>query len=689
MTLKQAAVDLADGGFWIFPCKAGTKIPAIKGYMTAKWTVDQVEQWWSDHPDDNIAMVPALNDLVVVDVDLYKAECNWDRGEDLGTMTSRSARGGMHYFFDAEAGERYPGKFGGYEAVDVKHKGLVVLPPSRFEDGAYAWVDQAGTAPAPEWLPTKRAASVSPLDQLALLERGLDDRVLRAVEAAANRVEDREDWVKVGLGLHFEYAGTAFEERARQAWIEWCLRWQAGVPVGELEAAAIKLWDSAAPPEQAVAAGNYCSGGTVLHLVGEPRREPPVIRAEGPFLEIDGDDLLRRDLADIDYLIEDVLIAGGLHSWAGPSGVGKTRWVSLLIACLMTGRTDVMGLPQATRPVRTMYFANEERAEDVERRIKAAMHVNGLTGGVKPLICGKDVGTLRLVVSERGQAVKDEQMVEWIADQIRRAEVELVIFDPFNTLGGEEENSAAAVSEVMEALRDISALSGAAVAFIHHTPKDRSEAPDALRGDSNAWRGSGAIYSALDMGFTLFPLLPAAASSGKDAKVKRRALARLQQAGRCGKYVVQDTGKVREGESLGPVAYEFVGHAVRAGGKPIGALRAVAVDMAEKELELALEGDVELASQTLVAEWGGALIEALGVGEHATSLAEIDRVMLDASAGGWDGQDKPVTTRGRGKKLLDLFASPRVTAGHVVQVEHRAGADRRKKLAVSIAETRR
>lgn len=689
MSLLDAAVALAQGGFWIFPCREGTKIPAIKGYMTAKWDADQVRQWWSDHPTDNIAMVPELNGLVVVDVDLYKTECNWDRGEALDTMATRSARGGVHFFFEAEEGQRYPAKFGGYEAVDVKHRGLVVLPPSRFEDGEYSWIDEGGAAEAPDWLPTKRAPEPSPLDQMRLMERGLDDRVVAAVEAAKNRIDDREDWVKVGLGLHFEYAGTAFEDRARQAWIDWCLRWQAGVPTGELEAEAIKLWDSAGSPEEALAAGNYCSGGTVLHLLGPAKPEPAVMAQEGPFLEIDGDDLLTRELADIDYLIEDVLIAGGLHSWAGPSGVGKTRWVSLLIACLMTGRTDVMGLPRATRPVRTMYFANEERAEDVERRVKAAMHVNNLTGGERPLIRGKDGGSTRLVISDRGQAVRDVELIDWLSEQIKAAGVELVIFDPFNTLGGEEENSAAAVSEVMEALRDISAQSGAAVAFIHHTPKDRSEAPDALRGDSNAWRGSGAIYSALDMGFTLFPLLPAAASSGKDAKVKRRALARLQQAGRCGKYVVQDSGKVREGESIAPVAYEFVGHAVRAGGKPIGALRAVSVDMAEKELEMTLEGDVELASQALVAEWGAALIEGLGVGVHETSLAAVDRVLIDARAGGWDGHDKPVSGRGRGRKLLDIFASPRVTAGHVVQLENRADGPARKRLAVRIEEARK
>jgi hypothetical protein len=691
MALKDAAVQLAEGGYFVFPCRAGTKIPAIKGYLKAKWTPEQVAKWWDDHPDDNIGLVPELNGLVVVDIDSYKDECNWDKNT-LDTMTVRSASGGIHYYFEAEEGARYPAKFGGYEAVDVKHRGFVVVPPSRFDGGEYEWVDDEGAAPAPDWLPTRQAPIENPMaTALQMIERGQDDKALTIVEQAKNRIEAREDWIKVGLGLHYEYVDTQYEERARQAWIDWCLRWDSGDPADQLEYEAIKLWDAATSPAEVMSSGRKpYTAGTIIYLLGDATRpDAAVMTDDGPFLIVDGNELLTRDLADIDYLIEDVLIAGGLHSWAGPSGVGKTRWISLLIACLMTGRTDVMGLPAATRPVRTMYFANEERAEDVERRIKATMLVNGLTGGLKPLIRGKDGGTTRLLIHDKGQVTKDLELLDWIADQIRQAEVELVVFDPFNTLGGEEENSAVAVSEVMDALRYITAQSGAAVVFIHHTPKDRSEAPDAMRGDSNAWRGSGAIYSALDMGFTLFPLLPASASTGKDAKAKRRSLSRMQQLGRCGKYIVQDTGKVREGESIPPVGYQFVGHEVRPGGKPIGALKVVSTEMAEREMELAIDGDIELAEQNVIHEWGAVLIDGLGIGRHETTLKAIDDMMIDAQAGGWDGNDKPIASRGRGRKLIDLFSSARVTAGHIVEVFYDADGPRNKKLIVTISEVRR
>jgi len=687
-SIAQSAVNLAEDGFWIFPCRPGTKIPAVKGYLTAKWTTDDVRSWWKDHPNDNIGINPEINHLVVIDVDAYKDECNWDRGA-LSTMSVKSPSGGMHYYFDAEDGARYPGKFGGYKAVDVKHRGVVVLPPSKFESGSYAWHNDLSAEPAPDWLPTKgKAAAHDDLDViLAGMERGTDDAALRSVEAATNTIPDREDWIKIGLALHFEYARTRHEDRARQAWIDWCLRWD-GDTADRLEEAAIKLWDAAADPLDFLASGRKpYTAGTILFLLGRPKPEA-VDMKDDFFLEIDGDALLTKELADIDFLVDDFLIAGGLHSWAGPSGVGKTRYVSLLIACLMTGRTDVMGLPPANRPIRTMYFANEERAEDIERRIKAAMHANGLTGGTKPLIRGKENGSTRLVVNDQGQYVQNEAFIDGLIERIKDSQTELVIFDPFNTLGGEEENSAASVSEVMDAMRAISSGSGAAVAFIHHTPKDRTEAPDAMRGDSSAWRGSGAIFSALDMGFTLFPLLPSSCSTGKEAKAKRRSLKTAQDAGSCGKYIAQDTAKVREGESLSAVAFKFVGHEVRPGGKPIGALQAVRVADAEADMSAAVEvvdvieeaaapatdGAGAASDVADIGSWGGPLITAFGIGKHFATLVDINRIFDGSRPKNWKTADRLYSTRGQGKRLVDLFAAgPRVD-GHFVKVT-KTGSD--------------
>lgn len=687
--LKQAAIDLAEDGFWIFPCRPGTKIPAVEGYRTKKMTVEQVAAWWEDHPDHNIGLCPDLNGLVVLDLDLYKPECNWDRQVE-PTMMVRSASGGEHWYFD-DGGHRFPGKFNGYEGVDIKHQGLVVLPPSRFEGGQYAWGNEEPVAQLPDWFPTKVRVEVDPMAaQLLLAGRGEGAaRLVEVVRSAPNVIDDRDTWLAIGHALHFETHGTDYEDAARDVWVEWCTRWEvSGADRAQLRADAIKMWDNAMPPEAVLAAGKTpMRGGTILHHLRPRAVELPAADlTDGEYVAIDGDQLLRAQLPDIDWIIDDMIPAGDLISIAGPSGVGKTRYISLLIACLLTGRTDLMGLPAANRAVSTLYFANEEKGEDLQRRIKAAMHANGLVGGKRSWVRGKDAGRVRFLTQENGTLVPNLELLDRVIEKVKRDDIELVIFDPFNTLGGEEENSASSVDQIITCFQYIAQHTGAAVMFIHHTPKDRSDAPDALSGDSNAWRGSGAIFSALDEGFTLFPYLPPSCRAGKNAKDNRRQLFQMQRDGQVGRYIVAEHAKQREGETLPATAYRFVSHPVKTGGKPIGALQWVPLSDAEQELEDALSGVTALADAGQRVAWASALVSMLGSGEHFVTLTAIDQFFRDHKVEHWDhdGKDKILRSRGRGAKLLEVLASQTRAVDHFVALDWDENRTPTKRLKVLI-----
>lgn len=687
--LKQAAMQLAEDGFWIFPCRAGTKKPAIEGYRTAKWSLEQVESWWSDHPDDNIALCPDVNDLVVLDLDLYKPECNWDRDVP-ETMLVRSASGGEHHYF--EAGDRgFPGKFNGYQGVDIKHKGLVVLPPSRFENGQYEWGNDVAPTDLPDWFPTKVHVEADPMAAaLMSAKRGSDEgRLIELVRASPNVIEDRETWLAIGHGLHWEYSGTDLEDAARDAWVDWCGRWEIeSADLDRLEYEAKKMWDNAVSPEAVMANGTRpATGATVMHhLRPKPPEMPSINLDDGEYVAIDGDQLLRAELPDIDWIIDDMIPSGDLISIAGPSGVGKTRYIALLIACLLTGRTDLMGLPAANRSVSTLYFANEEKGEDLQRRIKAAMHANSLVGGKRSWVRGKDAGRVRFLRQHEGALVPDLELLDAIVDKVKKDDIELVIFDPFNTLGGEEENSASSVDQIITCFQYIAQHTGAAVMFIHHTPKDRSEAPDALSGDSNAWRGSGAIFSALDEGFTLFPYLPPSCRGGKDAKENRRKLFQSQRDGQVGRYIVAEHAKQREGETLPATVYQFVSHPVKTGGKPIGALQWVPLVDAQQQLEEALSGATTLADAGQRVAWASALVSMLGEGEHFVTLTAIDQFFRENHVEHWDhdGKDKILRGRGRGAKLLEALASQTRAVDHFVAIDWNEKRSPAKRLKVLI-----
>jgi len=715
MTLS-AALALADDGFAVFPV-AKSKTPRISNDLAEKhgWLVNGKgsfylgttdparvrEMWAAVEPRSGIGAWMEGSGLIAIDDDTAKKGVTSEfierhRDELWSTLVQRTQGGGYHYIFEDEGKPLSSGPMS--EAIDVKSRGgYIVMAPS----AGYEIVNNVAPVPMSKTLRSavlKEQASYKVTRDAKVGSTASDDVLIAGII-------DGSDFHDATLTLINRWAGEGVKKAERLDKLMEIYNSSSHADPDhadharwEKRHADIHRMNETAEAFRYIPFDEIMSAFAGAEVVTEPRIStgsseldaimaafsggdlPPVSPppTSSAFLEIDGDELLKTDLPDISYIVPDYLIEGGLHSVAGPSGVGKTRYISLLLACLMTGRTDIMGMP-AGRPVRAMYFANEERAEDVQRRIKATMHVNGLTGGKKPLIRGKDDGTLRLLSSEGGVVAKNERVIEWIVKQAKATETELIIFDPFNTLGGEEENSAVAVSEVMDAMRDITAETGAAIMFIHHTPKDRTDAPDALRGDSNAWRGSGAIYSALDMGFTLFPLLPDGLK-----KEERQRLRRASAAGLCGKYIVQDTGKVREGETLAPVAYQFVGQEVRPGGKPIGALKVIDADLACGEMNLALNmAAVETASLT-AHEWAAPLISELGVGRTETTMSEIDRILTDAGAGDWTGKDKASATRGRGKKLLDLFATPQASTGHVVQIFYNPDGPRTAKVRVEI-----
>jgi hypothetical protein len=686
--LRDAAVALAEDGFWVFPCRAGTKIPAVKGYLDARMTTEEVASWWDRHPNDNIGMNPEANRLVVLDLDLYKDECNWDR-EISDTMSVFSASGGEHHYFE-DGGQRFPGKFNGYKGVDIKHRGVVVLPPSRFENGQYKWSIDEAPADLPSWMPTRAAVKVDPMAAALLAAvRGSDvPRLIETVKAAENTISDRAAWLAVGHGLHYEAHGTPHEEAARDAWIQWCRRWDGSDDADTLEVAAIKMWDCAADPSEVLASGRKpMTGGSVMHyLKPKPAALPMASLDDGEYVSIDGNALLQAQLPDIDWLIDDMIPAGDLISIAGPSGVGKTRYIALLIACLLTGRTDVMGLPAANKPISTLYFANEEKGEDLQRRIKAAMHANGLVGGRRSWVRGKDAGRIRFLTQDQGMMVPNLELLDQIVAKVKKDDIELVIFDPFNTLGGEEENSAASVDQIISCFQYIAQHTGAAIMFIHHTPKDRAEAPDALSGDSNAWRGSGAIFSALDEGFTLFPYLPPACRVGKNAKDNRRKLFQMQRDGNLDRFIVAEHAKQREGQTLPATTYKFVSHPVKTGGKPIGALQWVPLADAEQELEDAVNGVTALADAGQKVAWASGLLSMLGEGEHFVTLTSVDQFFRSNKVEHWDhdGKDKILKSRGRGAKLLEVLSSQTMAAGHFVALDWDEKRTPTKRLKVTI-----
>lgn len=363
-----------------------------------------------------------------------------------------------------------------------------------------------------------------------------------------------------------------------------------------------------------------------------PAAEPEADDDIDEFTHIDGEELLKEQIPDIDWIVDGILPAGNLVSIAGPSGAGKTRFLSAFVAALASGETHKIGLSPAARSVKTMWCANEERVIDVKRRIKAAMVKNDITPG-DYLVRGKEHGQLKLALDG---ALLEAPLVKLIR-RVKREGVELVIFDPFVTLGVDEENSAGGVGVVVEAMQRITSETGAAVLFVHHTPKGDKNAPeDDARGSSGAWRGSGAIYSALDMGLTLHRYLPPSCH-GKDGTKNRRKLMLARSSKKVAKYIVLDPAKEREGEPLTPVHYRMDTVPVREGGRGIAVLSPVHEQDAIAAIDAVLtSASDEQVDAGVARAWAAVMLETWpGEGRHKVTLQQIVKALDEAAPVGW------------------------------------------------------
>lgn len=161
--LPDAALDLARRGWHVFPCRPGTKLPAIRGWPDVATTdLDQVTAWWERWPRANIGHVPGRSGVVVIDLDGAEGFRSWRELQRLhggypstATVLSPREGGGAHLYFRIPTDFYVRSTAGKLAAgVDVRgSRGQAVLPPSVRADGTYRWADPSTPiAAAPAWL---------------------------------------------------------------------------------------------------------------------------------------------------------------------------------------------------------------------------------------------------------------------------------------------------------------------------------------------------------------------------------------------------------------------------------------------------------------------------------------------------------------------------------------------------------
>jgi hypothetical protein len=154
------AVAAAERGWYVFPIRPDSKIPAVKWVTGQDYSndPDEVAEWF--RPGENIGVALGPSGLLVIDPDRHDHDgvAEFTRlCDELGdgdwpdTLTVHTAGDGYHLYFSNPYG--YRSASGLPDGIDFKGARTMVLAPGSVIDGRqYAIDHDAPVADLPEWL---------------------------------------------------------------------------------------------------------------------------------------------------------------------------------------------------------------------------------------------------------------------------------------------------------------------------------------------------------------------------------------------------------------------------------------------------------------------------------------------------------------------------------------------------------
>lgn len=381
----EAALAYAKRGWFVFPCAAGTKIPATaRGWQDASQDVATIESWWRENPHYNVAVATGLSNLLVLDVDpegldhwpaFARSLPDLERLHDK-TLTVRTPRGGFHMYMagtgPSSASRLAPG-------IDTRGAGgYVVAPPSRVTggkaEGHYVGAIDAPVMPAPSSFLEALARAKPPREATGQREP-LDPAEWDSIETVRRAERWLESLVAAG---DVAVEGCGGDSRTFEVA---CALMERGITPETALDLLLRLWNPACVPpwspddlarkvRNAWEYGEDTRGG---------KADPPIDREHGHLLAAHGaggdddndddDDFarfrprrladIRRTLKPVEWIVENILPAKGTGIVYGPSGTFKSFVLLDLALSVATGfgpnwwREN----PRPARPV--LYLAGE------------------------------------------------------------------------------------------------------------------------------------------------------------------------------------------------------------------------------------------------------------------------------------------------------------------------------------------
>ncbi|MBB2157043.1 AAA family ATPase [Gluconacetobacter diazotrophicus] len=228
------------------------------------------------------------------------------------------------------------------------------------------------------------------------------------------------------------------------------------------------------------------------------------------------------------------LLRGFVSVLGSPGGVGKTAFTMVVGLSVATGRSLLAteplspGIFQRVQKTGAVWFYNLEDPEDeMRRRIKAAiMHHKVDYGAIKDTVYVDSGRDRPLVIASRDASgnLVATPIVDELVDELLRRKIALLVVDPFVQSHSAEENRNDEMNLVMALWGQVAHRAECAVWLVHHFRKGGQA------GDSEAFRGAGAIQGAARVMSTLSAMSKDEAAKLNIPDDKRRSFVRLDNA---------------------------------------------------------------------------------------------------------------------------------------------------------------
>lgn len=475
--LHETARAFAENGIPVFPCVPNGKAPATEyGYKDASCDLAQIDAWWTENPNYNLALSPEAAGWCVIDIDGAEGEQALSELPPLPeTYEVRTPRGGRHLYFTGSLPSTVQ-KIG--KKLDTRGTGgYVLIPPSVVAGKPYEVLHDRDPIDAPNWIAAKIGAArdrvAATIDDLDLAgnvdraERLLASLVDRGDVAVSGRGGNDRTYrlccEVLNLGLSAERAGELLSD----IWNPHCIPPWSQDELGAIVAnAANYAQNEAGAWAVAPAADLYGSALDSLPVDTQPAR-----RSRFHF-----EDEVEQELGkDAPFLIDRLIPDATTVLIVGAKGSFKTFIAQDILLSLAAG-VDCFGVkPARSGPV---FFGAHEGRNEMKRARRRAWKIAREIIDPIPFFIAPGP---RIVSAE-----ECEEFREQIRVQLRKgsARIAAIALDTVaKCLAGLDENSAADVGQFVAFCDSLTAEFECPVIALHHTGKNGQKTS----------RGSGAL----------------------------------------------------------------------------------------------------------------------------------------------------------------------------------------------------